>query len=63
MGTTRTTHGTVLRTTRASGDAKRPTPCFRRGKDLVIPPWKTPDLLSRLELPVQHAVLLPRMEE
>ena len=24
------------------GDSKRPTPCFARGKDLVIPPWKEP---------------------
>ena len=24
------------------GDAKHPTPCFKRGKDLVIPPWKEP---------------------
>ena len=24
------------------GDPKHPTPCFRRGLDLVIPPWKTP---------------------
>ncbi len=25
------------------GDPKRPTPCFARGRDLVIPPWKAPD--------------------
>ena len=25
------------------GDAKRPTPCFKRGKDIVISPWKTPE--------------------
>ena len=24
------------------GDSKHPTPCFARGKDLVIPPWKEP---------------------
>ena len=24
------------------GDPKRPTPCFARGRDLVIAPWKTP---------------------
>ena len=24
------------------GDPKHPTPCFARGRDLVIPPWKTP---------------------
>ena len=24
------------------GDPKRPTPCFARGRDIVIPPWKTP---------------------
>ena len=24
------------------GDSKHPTPCFARGKDLVLPPWKEP---------------------
>lgn len=46
------------------GDAKRPTPCFRRGKDLVIPPWKTPDFwrraLSDLSLRGPKAVSTPR---
>lgn len=29
------------------GDPSRPSPCFVRGKDLVIPPWKTPSFWAK----------------
>ena len=29
------------------GDATKPTPCFARGRDLVIPPWKVPPFWKR----------------
>jgi hypothetical protein len=29
------------------GDPAAPTPCFERGKDLVIPPWKPPTFWKR----------------